>query len=189
MAKKHRVSTLMDSHHVKVGKRLLRSPRQFFCHIFWSLWENISSKKSFLVVSEILRLFLTYWHPMTSILSHLKPMFNATKAYAIISKSKNVLWLSFLHFRKLNKIWITMKKKMSLGVYFFLKLLTAKSGVTSMPNEPRIGTLMERQHVKGSETLLKSGRKYLSHIFWLLWKKNQLEKLCFSIIWNLETAC
>ena len=58
-----------------------------------------------------------------------------------------------------------MKKKMSLGVYFFLKLLTAKSGVTSMPNEPRIGTLMERQHVKGSETLLKSGRKYLSHIF------------------------
>ena len=33
---------------------------------------------------------LTYWHPMTSILSHLKPMFNATKSNAFVSKSKNI---------------------------------------------------------------------------------------------------
>ena len=53
-----------------------------------------------------------------------------------------------------------MKEKMSLRVYFFLKLWTAKGGVTSMPKEPCIRTLIESQHVKGSETLLKSRRKY-----------------------------
>ena len=34
-----------------------------------------------------------------------------------------------------------------------------------MPKEPRIGALRESQHVKGSETLLKSGQKYFRHIF------------------------
>ena len=34
-----------------------------------------------------------------------------------------------------------------------------------MPKEPRIRTPMECQHVKGSETLLKSGRKYFRRIF------------------------
>ena len=91
---------------------------------------------------------------MTSILSHLKPVFNATKSNAIISKSKHVLWLSFLHLRNLNKIWITLKQKMSLRVYFLMKLETPKSGFTSMAKEPCIRTLMQSQHVKGSETLL-----------------------------------
>ena len=30
---------------------------------------------------------------------------------------------------------------------------------------------MDSQHAKGSETLLKSAREYLSYIFWSLWKK------------------
>ena len=34
-----------------------------------------------------------------------------------------------------------------------------------MPKEPCIRTLMESQHVEGSETLLKSGRKYICHFF------------------------
>ena len=61
MPKKPRVRTLMDSQHVKGFKgseSLLKSARQYFCHIFWSLWKEISSKNSVLVVFEILRVFI-----------------------------------------------------------------------------------------------------------------------------------
>ena len=62
-AKKTRVKTLMDSQHFKGSETLLKSARQFFCHIFWSLLKKISSKNSFLEVSEILRLFVNILTP------------------------------------------------------------------------------------------------------------------------------
>ena len=40
-----------------------------------------------------------------------------------------------------------------------------------MPKKPRARTLMDSQHVKGSERMLKSARKYLCHIFWALSKE------------------
>ena len=40
-----------------------------------------------------------------------------------------------------------------------------------MPKKPRIRTLKDSQHVKGSETLHKSARQYFSLIFWSLCKK------------------
>ena len=58
MPKKLRVRTLMDSQHVKRSQRLLNTARQYFCHIFWSLWKKFISKNTNLVVSEILRLFV-----------------------------------------------------------------------------------------------------------------------------------
>ena len=71
MIKKPCVKTPVDSQHVKLSERLLKSTRQHFCHIFWSLWKEISSKNSILVVSEFLRLFFNIQtpDPMTSILS------------------------------------------------------------------------------------------------------------------------
>ena len=57
MPKKPSVRTFMDSEYVKGSETLHKSSRQYFRHIFWSLWKNISSKSSVLVVSEILRLF------------------------------------------------------------------------------------------------------------------------------------
>ena len=63
MAKKPSVSTLMDCQHVKVGKKLFRSPLKYFCHIFLSLCKEISSKKVFLVESVILRLFFNKLTP------------------------------------------------------------------------------------------------------------------------------
>ena len=53
----------MDSPHVKMSERLLKSVQQYFCHIYWSLWEEMSLENSFLVVSEILRLFLNILTP------------------------------------------------------------------------------------------------------------------------------
>ena len=58
MPKNRRVRTLMDSQHVKGFETLLKSPRQYFCHIFCSFRKKIIPKNSVLVVSEILRLFV-----------------------------------------------------------------------------------------------------------------------------------
>ena len=63
MPKKPYVRTLMDSEHVKVSERFVKLARQFFCHIFWSLWKEISSRISVLVVSETLRLFFNILTP------------------------------------------------------------------------------------------------------------------------------
>ena len=54
MPKKPLVRTLMDSQHVKGSERLLKSARHFFGQIFLSLWKEISSKTSVLVLPEIL---------------------------------------------------------------------------------------------------------------------------------------
>ena len=63
MPKKPSVRTLFGSEHIKGPKALLKSARQYFCHIFRSLWEEMSSKNSVLVVSEILRLFVNILKP------------------------------------------------------------------------------------------------------------------------------
>ena len=63
MPQKPCVRTLMDSQHVKGSEILLKSARQYFGHIFLLLWRETSSKKSVLVVSEILRLFVNILAP------------------------------------------------------------------------------------------------------------------------------
>ena len=57
MTKKPRIRKPMDSQHVKGSETLHKSERQYFCHIFSSLWKEIGSKKLVLRVSEILKLF------------------------------------------------------------------------------------------------------------------------------------
>ena len=63
MPKKPRLRTIMDSQHVKGSERLLMPERQYFSHIFWSLWKLTTSENSVLVVSEILRLFVNILTP------------------------------------------------------------------------------------------------------------------------------
>ena len=63
MPKKPRLRTIMDSQHVKGSERLLKPERQYFSHIFWSLWKLTTSENSVLVVSEILRLFVNILTP------------------------------------------------------------------------------------------------------------------------------
>ena len=63
MPKKSRVRTLMDSPHVKEPETRLKFARQYFPHIFGSLWKKMSSKNCFLIVSLILRLFVNLLTP------------------------------------------------------------------------------------------------------------------------------
>ena len=66
MNKKLCVRTVMDSKQAKGVETLHKSARQSFCHTFGSLWKEIGSKTSVLVVSETLRLFVNI---VTSIVS------------------------------------------------------------------------------------------------------------------------
>ena len=63
MPKEPCVRTLMDSQHVKGHEGLPKSAQHYFCHIFWLLWNEVSSKDSVLVISEILRLFVNILTP------------------------------------------------------------------------------------------------------------------------------
>ena len=63
MPKKLRVRLLMESQQAKGSETLLKSSRHSLCYIFWSLWKKISSKKYFLEVSGILRLFVKILTP------------------------------------------------------------------------------------------------------------------------------
>ena len=63
MPKKPHAGTLMDSQYFKWAGRLLKSAWQYLCLILWSLWKEVSSKNSDLVVSEIFRLFVNILTP------------------------------------------------------------------------------------------------------------------------------
>ena len=59
---------------------------------------------------------------MTSILSQEKRVFNATNSNAIISESKKIFSIFFCISGMYIKIWNTLKRKMTLRRYLFLKL-------------------------------------------------------------------
>ena len=63
MRKKPRVRHLGTVNMLKGRKDCLNMNGQYFSNIFWSIWKEISSKNSVLVVSEILRLFVNILTP------------------------------------------------------------------------------------------------------------------------------
>ena len=113
MPKKPLVRTLMGSGHVKGSEKFLKSARQYFCDTFCSLRNEISSKNSVLVVSEILTLFVNILTPDERIVLN-----------------KNYFQQFFLHFRNLPTIWNTFNKKIRVTAVFFPKLKTSKSRVS-----------------------------------------------------------
>ena len=130
MPKKLRLRTLKESQHVKGSETLLKSARQNFWHIFWSLWKEISSKSSVLVISEILRLFVNILTPDDKYSLSVKAGVQRNQFKSNYVKIKKYFLNVFLHFQNLDKIWNTWKKKMSLRGYLFPILSTAKSGGT-----------------------------------------------------------
>ena len=63
MPKKPRVTTLMNSQHVKGSETLLKSARQNFFQIFRLFRKKIRSKISVLLVTEMLTLFVNILTP------------------------------------------------------------------------------------------------------------------------------
>ena len=65
---------------------------------------------------------------------------------------------------------------MTLIAYVFQKLRTANNMVRKMSKNSRFRTPFDKQHGKRSQTLLKSARQHLDHIYCSLWKKLSWKK-------------
>ena len=108
--KKTRVRTLMESQHVKGSEWVLKSARQYFCHIFLSLWKKISTKISLLVGAEIFRLVGNILTPDEEFSLSVKGSVqrHQFKLNSLKIKSRSLWFL--LHFLIPHKIWNTLKK-------------------------------------------------------------------------------
>ena len=130
MPKKPCVRILVDSQHVQGWKTLLKSGGQYFGHIFWSVRNKISSKYSVLVLSGILRLFVNILKPDEKYALSVKASVQRNQFKCNYLEIEKFSLNFFPHLRNLHEILKTFEKKMSLRGYMFLKLYTAKSGVT-----------------------------------------------------------
>ena len=129
MPKKALVRTLMDSEHVKGSERLLKSARQYFCHIFWWLRQKISSKNFVLVVSEILRLFVNILTPDEKFCLSVKASVLRNQFKSNYLRIKKDFLNFFLHFWYLHKTSNTLKKRETLEVICFSNYRLQKAGL------------------------------------------------------------
>ena len=109
MPKKPRVRRLIDSQHVKGFKTLVKTAWQYFCHIFWSFWNEIRLKMSALVVSEILRLFVidTRWQ----VFSFTKSQCLTQQIQMQLFSNQKIFAKFFSAFLNVHKFLNTLKKK------------------------------------------------------------------------------
>ena len=81
-------------------------------------------------------------------------------------------FLNFLfHFSNLNPILNLSKKKMIVIALAFPKLQTVKDLVRTLSKNLRLRTLIEIQHMKGSQTPVKSVWEHFYQILSTLWRK------------------
>ena len=180
MSKNSHFTGPFDKQHGKWPKALLKSEWQQLYHIYWSLRRKLSWKKSLLVICKILTLFVNtltadgkyslinrdnLTHPIQMQLSQKQKGFTPI-FYAFL---KSILY--FEHFNK----------KRILIADVFQKLCTPKNVVTQMSKKSCFRGHLNKEHGKPAQTLLKSKRQHLYHIYsslwrWLSWKKPLLVK-------------
>ena len=122
MFKKSRVRRLIYSQHVKGSKTLLKSVWQYFCRVFWSVWNKMTLKNSLSVVSETLRLFVNILTPDDKYTLSVKASVSGNQFKCKYRQIEKYFLNLFLHFPNLHKILDTLKEKMNLRGYLFLKL-------------------------------------------------------------------
>ena len=91
-------------------------------------------------------------------------------------KNENFLYFLFLLWN-LHQILEIFKEKIIAITNLFRKLKTVKNLVKPLSKKHSFRTSFDSQHVKGSQTLVKSGWEDLYHIFSSLWEE---------IIWKLS---
>ena len=98
---------------------------------------------------------------------------------------KQKLFVNFLQdFWRLHQVLNNLKIKVTLIADIFLKLQNVKSVVTKMSKNPRFRMPFDRQHVKVSQTLLKSVLQHFYHKITLA--EIVFENACLSDIWYLR---
>ena len=81
-------------------------------------------------------------------------------------------FLKFLfHFWNLHQILNILNRKVIIIANVFSKLQTVKILVKPLSKKLRFRTFFDSQHVKVSQTLVKSVWEHFDHIFWWLWEE------------------
>ena len=147
MAKKSRFRKPFKKQHGKPSQTLLKSARLHFYHIHWSLWRELSWKKSLLVICKILGLFV---NTLTADDSHLNRN-NLTQSIQmkLSKKQKTISDLFSLSFKS-RLIFKHFKKKVNLIAYGFTKLRIPVGVVRQIPKKFRFRRPYDKQHGKRS---------------------------------------
>ena len=151
----------------QLGKRVqpqLKSPRQHLYHICWSLWLQMSWKKSLLVICRILGLFV---NTMTAkdkySLLNRDPLRQSFQMQ--LSQKQKTFSRFFSVFLKSRLNFQHLQKKMTPKAYVSPKLQTAKDVVRRMSKRSGFGRSFRKQHGKRFQALLKSKDLHFFHIF------------------------
>ena len=158
-----------EKQHGKCAQTLLKCQGQLLYHIYWSLWRQLSYKKSLLVICKISRLFINTLSAdgKYSLLNR----DNLTQPIQMqLSRKQKTFSVFFSAFLKSNlNFEHIQKKKMTLIAELFPKLRTTKNLVRSMSKKSRFKESFGKQHGKRDQTFLKFGWEHLYHIYWSLW--------------------
>ena len=164
---------------------LLKWALHYYCPIFPWIRDKLIWKKSALVLSEIFRLFVNSWLPMTSITVAIR-RFSCNNFKRHYLEKKRPFLDFLLHCRHFHEIWNILKKKTSVPTYFLPILLHEKEIFSLASKCSCFRTPFGNQGVNEFQPLLKLTRH---HFFSVNSRSIKLEKVCRSLNSNLQTVC
>ena len=171
-----RLKTSFDSQHVKRYQTLVKSPWEYFYHIFSSLWAEIIWKISPWMKFEFIGFLLTHGLLITSVLFGIVRILRSLFKSSSLKNKKHFLGFLF-HLWNLHQISNIFRQKKIVIANVFPKLATVQGLVTPLNIQRRLKTCFDSQHVKRYQTLVKSSWVHFYHIFSSLWEE---------IIWKIS---
>ena len=188
MPKEPRIRTLMDSQHVKVFETLHKSELQYFFHIFWPLWKEISRKNLVLVVSEICRLFVNILTPDDKYSLSVKSSvyWNQFKCYYLKIKKyfRNFFSISGIYM----EFGILWNKRIASDYICFCNYRLEKAGLLKCPKSLVSEHLWRVNMLEGPKHCINL-QLSIFFIFFDHSETKSLQKLRFSSTSNFETVC
>ena len=165
MSKKSVFKGSFAKQHGKRAQTSLKFRWQHFYHIYWSMWRQLTFKKSLLVTWKITRLFAN-----TMSADGKYSLLNRDNLTQPIKMQLSRKQKSFSHFfstfLKSSLNFEHFSKKLTLIADVFPKLRTQKNVVRSMHKKSRFKGSFKKQHGKWPQTLLKCQGQLLYHIYW-----------------------
>ena len=164
----------------------MKSEQKHHYHIYWSVWKQLSFKKSLLWICKILTLFVN--------------TFTADDKYSLLNRGNLTLPIQMELFQKQKPFpqFFSRILKSSWNFQHFQQIDDAHSWcisqntdsvkqVRSMSNKSRLQGSFKKQHVKRDQTLSKSERQHHHHIYWSMWRQMSCKKslLLTRKIWSL----
>ena len=175
MSKKSVFKGSFAKQHGKRAQTSLKFRWQHFYHIYWSMWRQLTFKKSLLVTWKITRLFAN-----TMSADGKYSLLNRDNLTQPIKMQLSRKQKSFSHFfstfLKSSLNFEHFLKKLTLIADVFPKLRTQKNVVRSMHKKSGFKGTFEKPHGKCAQTLLKCQGQLLYKIYWSLISKWSYKK-------------